>query len=97
MRKACRTFVTVLLLLSGTSLFGQGKAEKDSLFRLVQAERAEQVYEGGINYRRVRGHARFLHNDTYLLCDSASWNVDARYIEAFGNVQLIQEKTMLRR
>ena len=86
----------VLLLAGGTSLFGQKKSEKDSLFRLVQAERAEQVYEYGTNFRRVKGHARFLHNDTYLLCDSASWNVDARHIEAFGNVQLIQNKTMLK-
>jgi len=86
----------VLLLAGGTSLFGQKKSEKDSLFRLVQAERAEQIYEYGTNFRRVKGHARFLHNDTYLLCDSASWNVDARHIEAFGNVQLIQDKTMLK-
>ncbi|MBR6424251.1 MAG: hypothetical protein IKS47_06210 [Bacteroidales bacterium] len=91
-----RILLVVLLLVGGTSLFGQNKAEKDSLFRMLQAERAEQIYEYGINYRRVKGHARFLHNDTYLLCDSASWNVDAHYIDAFGNVQLIQDKTMLK-
>lgn len=88
--------LTVLLLAGGTSLFGQKKSEKDSLFRLIEAERAEQVSEFGTNYRRVKGHARFLHNDTYLLCDSASWNVDAHHIEAFGNVRLIQDKTMLK-
>ena len=94
-----RTILCVVLLLAGgTSLFGQGKgkSQKDSLFRLVQAERAEQVTEYNTNYRRVKGHARFLHNDTYLLCDSASWNVDAKHIEAFGNVQLIQQKTRLK-
>ena len=88
--------LTVLLLAGGTSLFGQKKSEKDSLFRLIEAERAEQVSEFGSNFRRVKGHARFLHNDTYLLCDSASWNMDARHIEAFGNVRLIQDKTMLK-
>lgn len=96
MRALRPILLTVLLLAGGTSLFGQKKSEKDSLFRLVQAERAEQIYEFGTNFRRVKGHARFLHNDTYLLCDSASWNVDARHIEAFGNVQLIQNKTMLK-
>lgn len=74
----------------------EGKAEKDSLFRLLQADQAQILEEHHLNYRRVKGNARFLHNDTYLLCDSASWNVDANYIEAFGNVQLIQNNTVLK-
>ena len=50
-----RILLVVLLLVGGTSLFGQNKAGKDSLFRMLQAERAEQIYEYGINYRRVKG------------------------------------------
>lgn len=87
--------VAVLLLAACTLLRGQN-ASPDSVFRLVQAQRAEQYEKYGLHYRLVEGHARFLHNDTYLLCDSASWNVDARFIEAYGNVQIIQDKTMLR-
>ena len=85
----------LLLLTAGPFLRGQD-APPDSVFRLVQADRAEQYEQYGMHYRLVQGHARFLHNDTYLLCDSASWNVDSRFIEAYGNVQLIQDKTMLR-
>ena len=88
--------VLLLLLACGLPLSAQKKSDKDSLFRLVQADRAEQYEQFGMQYRLVKGHARFLHNDTYLLCDSASWNVDARFIEAFGNVQIIQDKTMLK-
>ncbi len=87
--------VAVLLLAACTLLRGQN-ASPDSVFRLVQAQRAEQYEKYGLHYRLVQGHARFLHNDTYLLCDSASWNVDTRFIEAYGNVQIIQDKTMLR-
>ena len=89
--------LAVLLLILGGSapLFGQN-ASQDSVFRLLEAERAEQYEKYGVQYRLVKGHARFLHNDTYLLCDSASWNVDSRFIEAFGNVQIIQDKTMLK-
>ena len=68
---------------------------EDSIVRLISADKAWQVTEEGSHYRRVVGNARFLHNDTYLLCDSASWNVDAEVIEAFGNVQLMQEGTRL--
>ena len=89
-----RIFPIVVLVFLCSSLWGQ--TDRDSLFRLVQAEYAEQETQYGMNYRRVQGNAKFLHNDTYLLCDSASWNVDARIIEAFGNVQIIQNNTMLR-
>ena len=87
--------VAMLLLAACTLLRGQN-ASPDSVFRLVQAQRAEQYEKYGLHYRLVEGHARFLHNDTYLLCDSASWNVDSHFIEAYGNVQIIQDKTMLR-
>lgn len=71
------------------------KPKEESVFRLVSADRAEQTEIGSLSYRIVKGNARFLHNDTYLLCDSASWNVSARTIEAFGHVRVVQDETML--
>ena len=71
------------------------KPKEESVFRLVSADRAEQTETGSLSYRIVKGNARFLHNDTYLLCDSASWNVSSRIIEAFGNVRVVQDETML--
>ena len=91
-----RIACAVLLALSCSILSWGQNAPKDSVFRLVQAERAEQYEKYGQHYRLVKGHARFLHNDTYLLCDSASWNVDAKFIEAYGNVKVIQNNTMLK-
>ena len=96
MDRLCRIASAVLLTLVCSTLCWGQNAPKDSVFRLVQAERAEQYEKYGLNYRLVKGHARFLHNDTYLLCDSASWNVDAKFIEAYGNVQVIQNNTMLK-
>ena len=95
---SCRRILLALLLLLAVSqvIPAQKKAAEDNVFRLVQAERAEQYERFGMHYRLVKGHARFLHNDTYLLCDSASWNVDSRFIEAYGNVQVIQNNTMLK-
>ncbi len=86
----------VLLLALALPLAGQELPPEDSLFHLLQAERAEQYEQYGMHYRLVQGNARFFHNDTYLLCDSASWNVDAKFIEAFGNVQVIQNNTLLK-
>lgn len=87
-----------VVLFAGLSLnaFSQRSAGKDSLFRLLQADEAQLMTQYNINYRIVKGNARFLHNDTYLLCDSASWNVDNRVIEAFGDVQIIQNNTVLK-
>ncbi|MBQ0024746.1 MAG: hypothetical protein KBT00_03345 [Bacteroidales bacterium] len=91
MRKLILALSFVLL----SSALSARNAEKDSLFRLVSAERAQQLTEFGSQYRRVTGSADFLHNDTHLYCDSASWNVNYRRIEAFGNVRLVQDNTML--
>lgn len=81
--------------MSFQSVFAQVKTAEDSLFRLLDAQSAKQLVENGMEYRRVVGDARFLHNNTYFLCDSASWNLQTKSVEAFGNVKLIQDKTML--
>ena len=98
----CIATLLLAVVLSGTALAQPRKQQpqaktppEDSIVRLISAEKAWQITENGTNYRRVQGDARFLHNDTYLLCDSASWNVDAEVIEAYGNVRLMQDETML--
>lgn len=55
----------------------------------------ELIEKDGTSYRKVTGPARFLHNDTYLICDTALWNVAAEVIEAIGNVKILQEQTVL--
>ena len=69
--------------------------EKDSLVYLLSSKSAQTVVINGINYRKVIGPARFLHNDTYLLCDTALWNVDTKVIDAWGNVSILQDETVL--
>lgn len=65
------------------------------LVRLISAESAQLIERGGVNYRKVNGPAQFLHNNTYILCDSAIWNVEQNIVDAVGNVQVIQEGTAL--
>ena len=50
----------------------------------------------GNSYRKVVGPAKFLHNNAYLLCDTALWNVETRVIEAWGHVSIQQDETILR-
>ena len=97
--KNTRILVTVLsaaVLLTCTLASGNRGRKEDSYVRLVSADEARQYVQWGTNYRKVKGDARFFHNNTYLLCDSALWNVDSRYIEAYGNVRIIQDRTQLR-
>lgn len=68
---------------------------QDSLVVLISSKSAQIVDVDGARYRKVVGPARFLHNDTYLLCDTAYWNVETRIIDAWGNVSLLQEETVL--
>jgi hypothetical protein len=97
-------FVMALAVLAGFSVMssaqGQGKAagkqeEKDSLVFLLSSKSAQTVVINDISYRKVIGPARFLHNGTYLLCDTALWNVDAKVIDAWGNVSILQDETVL--
>ena len=55
----------------------------------------ELIEKDGINYRKVTGPARFLHNNTFLICDTALWNVNSEEIDAIGNVKILQNETQL--
>ncbi len=82
-----------LLLCTGVS--AQKKTEqKDSLVRLIKAKSLELIEKGGTNYRKTID-ATFFHNNTYFICDTALWNVDSRIINAWGNVRVVQEGTIL--
>ena len=73
----------------------EGQQDKDSLVVLLSSKSAQMVDVQGNSYRKVVGPARFLHNGTYLLCDTALWNVETKVIEAWGNVSILQEETVL--
>ena len=82
-----------LLLCAGLS--AQNKPEqKDSLVRLIKAKSLELMEKNGVNYRKTID-ATFFHNNTYFICDTALWNVDSRLINAWGNVRVVQEGTIL--
>ena len=73
----------------------RGQETRDSLVRLLSADMARLVELNGKPYRKVVGDAVFLHNDTYLKCDSAYWNVEDEYIDAIGHIVIEQENTVL--
>lgn len=85
----------VLPLSAGVPYQVRQQEDKDSLVRLITADKARLIEMGGEQYRKVVGNAVFLHNDTYLYCDSAYWNVDREYIDAIGHVRIVQENTVL--
>ena len=97
-------FIVILVIAAGFSVMssaqGQKKADKegeerDSLVFLLSSKSAQTVVIDDVSYRKVIGPARFLHNGTYLLCDTALWNVDSKVIDAWGNVSILQDETVL--
>ena len=68
--------------------------QTDSLVRLMKASSLELLEKFGHKYRKTVD-ATFLHNGTYLICDTALWNVDTKIINCWGHVQLIQDQTVL--
>lgn len=96
MRFSLRFIFVLCALLAGLSICAQNKEQKDSLVVLLSSQSAQMVDIQGNSYRKVVGPARFLHNNTYLICDTALWNVDTKIIEAWGNVSILQEETVLK-
>ena len=88
-------FLTALSLLGAAAVPVLAQDKKDSLVTLVSAKSAQLIERNGESFRKVTGPARFLHNNTYLLCDSALWNVTTNIIDAVGHVQIIQDRTRL--
>ena len=90
-----KAFLAAALICGATSLQAQEQEPADSLVRLLSAQSAQMIQRDGQNVRKVIGPARFLHNDTYFLCDTAFWYVDADLLKTWGNVQIMQENTVL--
>lgn len=92
-----KLLLSAVALTACLSLAAQNRnsEEKDSLVVLLSSKSAQMVDIEGARYRKVVGPARFLHNNTYLICDTALWNVETRIIDAWGNVSVLQEETVL--
>ena len=92
MKKALHSLLVVLALSFSAvpqALFAQDKV------MLLKAESAQLLEINGESFRKVTGPATFLHHDTYLLCDTAYWNIGTNIIDAMGNVRIIQNRTTL--
>ena len=85
----------VLAALVINPLSAQQKTEQtDSLVRLMTGKSVQLIEKNGIQMRKAVAPT-FLHNGTYLICDSSLWYIDDKIINCEGNVQLIQGETVL--
>lgn len=69
--------------------------DRDPHVTLISAKSAELIDRGGQSFRKVTGPARFYHNHTYLVCDTAWWNVNTNVIRCIGHVKISQDRTTL--
>ncbi len=88
----CLTFKGIAERIPGAQQLDRREEDK---VHLLEAQMAEQYEQFGVSYRRVIGPARFLHNNTFIICDTALWNTATNVLDAWGNVQVIQDQTRL--
>lgn len=94
-RKVQKRLTAVLAFLAVAVVsFAQNSSQTDSLVRLMNAKSLELIQQDGDDFRKAVD-ATFLHNGTYLICDTALWDVSRRVIKCQGNVQLLQDETVL--
>ncbi|MBO6081670.1 MAG: hypothetical protein J6P46_01450, partial [Bacteroidales bacterium] len=90
-----RLILGAVLLIFALPLSAQSSSgQTDSLVRLMNAQYIEQVETDGRMARKAISPT-FLHNGTYLICDTALWHVDDKLINCYGNVQLMQGESVL--
>lgn len=87
--------ILLAILHFSLSGFSQVKEGADSLVYLLEAQSAHLVEIDSVAYRKIIGPATFLHNNTYLKCDTALWNVKTNIIDALGHVEITQKNTLL--
>ena len=91
MKKLSSIIFFVLTLHFSFAALAQQKESADSLVRLISAAEGQLLEIDSVKYRKIIGPATFLHNDTYMLCDTAMWNVNSNRIYAIGNVKVMGE------
>lgn len=85
------------LFLSAVALLpvsASAQEQSDSLVRFVKGASIQLIEKDGQTLRKAVD-ATFLHNGTYLICDTALWDVNRKVIQAEGNVRIIQDETTL--
>ena len=70
-------------------------AQRGDMVRLIKAKSVQIITNEDDKAFRKAVNATFLHNDTYLICDTALWRVADNIINAKGHVKLMQEGTVL--
>ena len=99
LRGSHKWFIPVLLLPFAVAALAYGPRPQDGPDKqkvyLLSSQSAQLIEKDGESYRKVVGPAKFLHNNTYLLCDTALWNVQTNIIDATGHVRIIQENIQL--
>ena len=88
-------FAAFLATILALTIAARPKGEQeDNLVRLMKAESLEQIEINGQQYRKAIA-STFLHNGTYLISDTALWNVSTKVINCRGHVKVIQDETIL--
>lgn len=91
-RRLAYSIFFILLPLVAQAQFSE---RTDSLVRLLGCDKLQLEEVNGHSFRKALGNARFEHNATKLICDTALWDVDANVIKAIGHVRIIQNRTVL--
>ena len=78
------SLLTIALLGLSALLFATPQDGGDDPYvHLVKASSVRMITDENQKAYRQAVDATFLHNDTYLICDTAYWRVDDNIINAF--------------
>jgi len=85
-----RILYTLLIFMGPALVLGQGQSEPPARVEILNAGELVLINSGTEEIRKLFENVRLKHEGTVMHCDSATQYVSANYIEAYGNIRIVQ-------
>jgi lipopolysaccharide export system protein LptA len=95
MTRACKLITIFILAIFGSGLNGKLLAQQRREIIIQQADLMRTLKRDGLDIRRLIGNVSIKHDETTVKCDSLYDYVGLNKFDAFGNVRVFQDATIL--
>jgi len=90
-----RLALILIFSFSFLNLFGQQREEANLVHLIRAVDKLASRQSDSSNVQTFLGPAEFSHNGAQIFCDTARWDQIKGFLDAIGNVKIIQNETVL--
>ncbi len=87
-------YISIFLIWLSPSVKGQAPADTTKRVEIISADSLAITIDDSGENRKLFGNVRLKHEGAIMYCDRALQHVDINFIEAYGNVKIVQGDTI---